>query len=61
MCSSMISSVCTSTGLGNPPKSFTTSNNELSNHSFKQKADYKRNEWPIVLTNSFKICANSNN
>ena len=46
MCSSMITSVRTSAGLGNRPKSFTTNNNELLNHLLKQKADYKRNEWP---------------
>ena len=46
MCSSMITSVRTSAGLGNPPKSFTTNNNESLNHLLKQKADYKWNEWP---------------
>ena len=38
MCSSMIASVCASAGLGNPPKSFTTNNNESSNILLKQKA-----------------------
>ena len=47
MCSSMITSVCTYACFGNPPKSFTTNNSESSNHLPKQKADYKRNEWPI--------------
>ena len=40
MCSSMITSVCASAGLGNPPKSFTTNNNESSNPLLKQKAEY---------------------
>ena len=62
MCSSMISSVRTSACLGDPPKPFTSNNNESSNHLLKQKADYERNEWPMLAsTNSFEICANSNN
>ena len=52
--------VCTSTGLGNPPKSFTTNNNESSNHLLKQKAITNKMSG-LVLTNSFKICMNSNN
>ena len=37
MCSSMIASVCSMAGLGSPPKSFTTNNNESLNHLLKQK------------------------
>ena len=40
MCLSMTTSVCASAGLGNPPKSFTTNNNESSTHLLKQKAEY---------------------
>ena len=45
-CSSMIASVRSMAGLGSPPKSFTTNNNESLNHLLKQKVDYKQNEWP---------------
>ena len=62
MCSSMITSVRTSAGLDDPPKPFTSNNNESLNHLLKQRADYERNEWPmLVSTNSFQICVNSNN
>ena len=41
----MIAAIPTSAGLGDPPKSFTTNNNESLNNVLKQKVDYKRNEW----------------
>ena len=37
MCSSMIASVRSMAGLGSPPKSFTTNNNESLNNLLKQK------------------------
>ena len=42
MCSSMITSVRTSAGLDDPPKPFTSNNNESLNHLLKQRADYER-------------------
>ena len=59
MCSSIIAAVCTSAGLGNPPKSFTTNNNESLNHLLTQKAGYKRNKWPS-FNKLLRIFVNNN-
>ena len=45
-CSSMLASVHTLAGLGNPPEYYTTNANESLNHVLKRKVDFKRSEWP---------------
>ena len=52
----MIASVRSMAGLGNPPKSFTTNNNESLNHVLKWKVDYKRNEWPTFNKLLRELC-----
>ena len=58
LCSSMIASVHSMAGLGSPPKSFTTNNNESLNHSIKQKVDYKRKS-SLLLINCSESSVNS--
>lgn len=45
-CSSMIRSVRSSAGLGFPPCSYTTNNNESINRVLKSKVCHKKQEWP---------------
>jgi len=45
-CSSMIRSVRSAAGLGHPPRSYTTNNNESINRVLKEKVGYKKQEWP---------------
>ena len=46
ICSSMLSSVRTQSGLGKPPELFTTNASESLNNLLKRKVDFKRSEWP---------------
>ena len=52
----MIASVRSMAGLGSPPKSYTTNNNESLNHLLKQKVDYKQNEWPAFNKLLRELC-----
>ncbi len=46
LCSSMISSVRSSAGLGFPPCTYTTNNNESINRVLKDYVGHKKQEWP---------------
>lgn len=54
-CSSMIRSVRTSAGLGCPPHSYTTNNNESINRVLKGKVCYKKQEWPEFNNIMFQV------
>ena len=45
-CSSLLKSVRSLAGLGNPPQCYTTNGNESLNNLLKRKANFKRHEWP---------------
>ena len=45
-CSSMIRSVRSCAGLGSPPKTYTTNNNESINRLLKDNVHHKKQEWP---------------
>jgi hypothetical protein len=54
-CSYMICRVRTKAGLGFPPSSYTTNNNESINKVLKDKTSYKQQEWPEFNLKVFEL------
>ena len=49
-CDSLIASVCSRAGLGQPPTKYTTNNNESINKMVKEHVRFRKHEWPEYET-----------